>query len=77
MVKVVEAVYDGKTLHPVEPLDLHPNTRVRLTIENIAGEPGRPQSFIETALAMELEGLADWSENLDKYCYGDDPDDDE
>lgn len=33
MTKTVEAVYDGEALRPDEPLDLQPNTRVRITIE--------------------------------------------
>lgn len=32
MTKTLEATYDGETLRPDEPLDLKPNTRVRLTI---------------------------------------------
>jgi predicted DNA-binding antitoxin AbrB/MazE fold protein len=33
MTKTLEATYDGETLRPDEPLDLKPNTRVRVTIE--------------------------------------------
>jgi predicted DNA-binding antitoxin AbrB/MazE fold protein len=32
MTKTLEAVYDGKALRLDEPLDLKPNTRVRVTI---------------------------------------------
>ncbi len=33
MTRTLEATYDGKALIPDEPLDLKPNTRVRVTIE--------------------------------------------
>lgn len=28
-------------------------------------------SFIDTALALNLDGPPDWSENLEEYLYGD------
>ena len=34
MTKVFEAVFDGATLRPDEPLELPPNTRVRVTVES-------------------------------------------
>jgi len=34
MTRVIEAFFDGTSLHPEEPLELTPNTRVRLTIES-------------------------------------------
>ena len=27
-------------------------------------------SFLETAESLQLDGPSDWSENLDKYLYG-------
>jgi hypothetical protein len=69
MTKTIEAVFDGKTLRPDGPLDLAPNTRVRLTIE--APSPSRaPMSFLRTARSLRLDGPADWSVNLEKYLYG-------
>jgi predicted DNA-binding antitoxin AbrB/MazE fold protein len=35
MTKSIEAVFDGETLRPDEPLELPPNTRVRVTIESL------------------------------------------
>ncbi len=32
MTKIIEGLFDGVALRPDEPLDLPPNTRVRLTI---------------------------------------------
>ncbi len=33
MQKVINATFDGKVLHPENPIKIEPNTRVRLTIE--------------------------------------------
>jgi len=68
MTKTVEA-FDGKTLHPDEPLGLPPNTRVRLTIEMT---PGRSlgSSFLRTARALQLSGPHDGSTNLEAYLAG-------
>ena len=71
--KSIEAVFDGATLRPDEPLELAPNTRVRLTIESLlpTEEAG---SFLRTARALGLAGPADWSSNLETYLYGENPD---
>lgn len=69
MTKTVGAVFDGETLRPDEPLDLPPNTRVRLTIESPTTS-STPGSFLDTALALGLSGPPDWSANLEDYLYG-------
>jgi hypothetical protein len=66
MTKSIEAVFDGVTLRPDEPLELPPNTRVRLTIENLPN-PGTAGSFLRTARALGLAGPRDWSSNLEDY----------
>jgi hypothetical protein len=73
MTKSIEAVFDGVTLRPDEPLELPPNTRVRVTIESLpaAGEAG---SFLRTARTLNLSGPPDWSSNLETYLYGESPD---
>jgi hypothetical protein len=73
MTKSIEAVFDGETLRPDEPLELPPNTRVRLTIESLPalGEAG---AFLLTARNLRLTGPADWSANLETYLYGESPD---
>jgi hypothetical protein len=68
MTKTLAAVYDGKAFLPEEPLNLQPNTRVRITIE---AEPA-PQaegaySFLHTARSLRLEGPPDWSERIEDY----------
>ena len=69
MTKSIEAVFDGATLRPEEPLELPPNTRVRLTIESLPAT-GEAASFLRTARNLGLTGPADWSSNLEKYLYG-------
>jgi hypothetical protein len=73
MTKSIEAIFDGVTLRPDEPLELPPNTRVRLTIESLPtrGEAG---SFLRTARTLGLAGPPDWSSNLETYLYGENPD---
>lgn len=75
MVIVTQAVFDGKVLQPKEPLAIPANSLVRVTIESEEPEPkeaqkGAPYSFFDTALSMRLDGPPDWSENLDRYLYG-------
>jgi hypothetical protein len=72
MTKTIKAVFDGKTLRPEEPLELAPNTRVRLTIETPSPVEA-PVSFLKTARSLKLDGPADWSANLEEYLYGETP----
>lgn len=65
MTKTVEAVFDGEVLRPDEPIDLEPNTRVRVTIEPAAPRRGQSKSFLRTARSLNLQGPPDWSERLD------------
>jgi predicted DNA-binding antitoxin AbrB/MazE fold protein len=71
MSKTLEAVYDGEVLRPDEPLELEPNTRVRLTIEPATAPREKSKSFIRTARSLDLQGPPDWSSRLDDYLYGD------
>jgi predicted DNA-binding antitoxin AbrB/MazE fold protein len=70
MSQTVEAIFDGEVLRPDEPIDLEPNTRVRITIESEERPEKKNKSFLDTALSLKLEGPPDWSENLDDYLYG-------
>lgn len=70
MSKTLEAIFDGKVLRPDEPIELEPNTRVRLTIESLDTSEKQPKSFLQTALALNLQGPSDWSARLDEYLYG-------
>jgi predicted DNA-binding antitoxin AbrB/MazE fold protein len=70
MSKTLEAIFDGEVLRPDEPIELEPNTRVRLTIEPIDTSEQQPKSFLQTARSLNLQGPPDWSERLDEYLYG-------
>jgi predicted DNA-binding antitoxin AbrB/MazE fold protein len=70
MSKTLEAVFDGEVLRPDEPIELEPNTRVRLTIESVNAPERQPKSFLQTARSLNLQGPSDWSERLDEYLYG-------
>ncbi len=72
MTKTIEAVFDGVTFRPDEPLALPPNTRVRLTIEGPMTSAA-PMSFLRTARSLALAGPRDWSTNLETYLYGGKP----
>ena len=71
---ILEAVYDGEVLRPVQPLDLKPNTRLRITVEENGPEVKPRRSFLQTARSLELEGPADWSARIEEYLYGDQDD---
>lgn len=73
MTKSIEALFDGVTLRPDEPLELPPNTRVRLTIESLPAR-GESGSFLRVARNLGLAGPPDWSSNLDTYLYGENAD---
>ncbi|HVF29027.1 MAG TPA: antitoxin family protein [Pyrinomonadaceae bacterium] len=68
MTKTLKAVYDGEVLRPDEPLDLEPNTRVRVTIE-VEHKKKEPYAFLRVARSLKLEGPSDWSTRLDYYLY--------
>jgi predicted DNA-binding antitoxin AbrB/MazE fold protein len=74
MTKTLEAVYDGQALRPVEPLDLKPNTRLRIIVETSEPETPSRRSFLQTARSLKLEGPSDWSVRIGEYLYGDSPD---
>ncbi|MGC1378114.1 MAG: hypothetical protein WA821_17930 [Anaerolineales bacterium] len=72
--KTFEAIYDGKVLRPTQPLELAPNTSVRLTtscpnlgIEAPKAKRARKKSFLEVIEALNVEAPPDWSENIEKY----------
>ena len=70
MVKTIEATFDGTVFHPIEPIILEPNTRVRITVETAPDTEDEAMSFLETARSLNLDGPPDWSANLDEYLYG-------
>jgi predicted DNA-binding antitoxin AbrB/MazE fold protein len=59
MSQTLEATFDGEVLRPDEPIDLEPNTRVQITIEPAREAEDKSKSFLDTALALKLEGPSD------------------
>lgn len=57
MTRTLEATFDGEALIPDEPLDLKPNTRVRVTIET-SSSPNRSGKVSRGGL-RELFGSVD------------------
>ena len=49
MTKTLEAIFDGEVLRLIEPIELEPNTRVRLTLEVEEVKEKKPVSFLQTA----------------------------
>jgi predicted DNA-binding antitoxin AbrB/MazE fold protein len=62
-------IYDGKVFHPEEPVELKPDTRVRVTIEATEPVSPQPRSFLRTARSLRLDGPPDWSARLEEYLY--------
>jgi len=57
----VTATFDGEILRPDEPLNLEPNTRVRITIEVSRSPAEKTLSLLDTAASLNLDGPSDWS----------------
>ena len=74
MSKTIEAIFDGEVLRPDEPLELLPNTRVRLTIDKLTVETHNSRSFLRTARSLDLQGPPDWSERIEEYLNEDQKD---
>lgn len=69
MAESIEATYDGSVFRPLGPVELAPNTTVRLIVESLPTVRDQSTSFLQTARSLNLQGPADWSANLDKYLY--------
>ena len=71
MTKTLTAVFDGKVLRPEGPVDLEPNARYRLTVEQEAGEV-EARSAWDTleSLTGAVESPQDWAAEHDHYLYG-------
>ena len=67
MTLTIEAIYDGKVFLPVIPIAIKPDTRVRISVTAC---DTKPESFLNTARSLQLDGPPDWSEKLNEYLYG-------
>lgn len=70
MSQTLDATFDGNVFRPDQPIELEPNTRVRITIETNPASEEEAQSFLAVARSLKLEGPPDWSSRLDDYLYG-------
>lgn len=59
-----------------ERVSLDVETSTDVTVLDDSPE-SQPQSFLDVALAIEIDGPADWSENVDKYLYNWDDEDEQ
>ncbi len=71
MDKTVIVTFDGQVLRPDEALDLVPNTRYVITIQDALPTvvTGNAWDLLE-ALAGTVEAPPDWSAEHDHYLYG-------
>jgi hypothetical protein len=67
MIQTLIATFDGNVLRPEGPLNLQPNTKVRITVETPDVQLGAPYSFLDLAASLNLEGPSDMSTNWEKY----------
>ena len=70
---VIKATFDGAVFRPTEPVRLLPNTSVELTVKTLPAPPPKSASFLRVARSLKIQGPPDWSENLGKYLYGEEP----
>ncbi len=73
MSTIIDATFDGSVFRPAHPIALEPNTAVRLTVETVERQENKSQSFLDVAQSLNLDGPPDWSENHDRYLYGEEP----
>lgn len=69
MTKTLEATFDGEVIRLDEPIELEPNTRIRITIESRKKLKRKRRSFLQTAKSLNLEGPSDWSARFEDYLY--------
>jgi predicted DNA-binding antitoxin AbrB/MazE fold protein len=72
MSQTLDATYDGNVFRPDQPIELEPNTRVRITIEPTPTSETNSESFLRVARSLNIDGPRDWSTRLDDYLYGPD-----
>ena len=74
MARTVIVTFDGEVLRPEEPLNLAPNTRYCVSIEDSSTDDGSrpaPGVFDDLLeLAQELDLPPDFAAQLDHYIHG-------
>jgi predicted DNA-binding antitoxin AbrB/MazE fold protein len=70
MSQTLDAIFDGNVFRPDQPIELEPNTRVRITIEPTQTSEKNSESFLRVARSLNIDGPRDWSTHLDDYLNG-------
>jgi len=79
MEKILNATYDGEVFRPDEPVDLEPNTKAKIIIEEpkklkLVEKPkkgkGEPYAFLKYARSVSIDAPPDYASNIDEYLYG-------
>ncbi len=66
MSQTIEAIFDGLVFRPLEPVELAPNSRVRITI----ADASLSLESVAALFASRAEaGQGGEEENLDRYIY--------
>ncbi len=72
-----KATFDGEVFRPDEKVDLEPNTKVKVTIEEplkLVEMPrkgkGEPYAFLKYLETVSIDAPPDYSTNFDEYLYG-------
>ncbi len=70
MTRTLTAVFDGEVLRPEGTIDLKPNVRYRVTVEDeIEISEGQSAWDVLEQLAGTVEAPADWAAEHDHYLY--------
>jgi len=71
MANTITAVFDGEVLRPESPVDLKPNARYLLTVEQEVQqiEGSSAWDTLERMIGA-FEGPEDWAAEHDHYLYG-------
>ncbi len=71
MNKKVTVVFDGSVLLPDAPLDLTPNTRYVIVIQELISPSVKGDAWdVLEAMTGTIEAPPDWSSEHDHYLYG-------
>jgi hypothetical protein len=69
--KTLTAVFDGRVLQPESPLDLEPNARYVITIQDAHPGEGIGDAWdVLEALTGTIEAPSDWAREHNHYLYG-------
>jgi predicted DNA-binding antitoxin AbrB/MazE fold protein len=71
-----EATFDGEVFRPTEEVNLKPNTKVTVTVEekvslkSASEKIGEPYSFLKYLDSVSIDAPPDYSVNYEQYLSG-------